>query len=54
MSVNRIKDTINKKLTGEAKENALDFINYLGTNVLLEDMDWCWYVKYKNEKLFHI
>jgi len=48
----KIEDFINEKLTGETQRNALDFIGYLGADVSLEDMDWCWDVKYKGESVF--
>ena len=54
MSARNIYDVINEKLSGEKHTNALDFINYLGSDVLLEDKDWCWYVTYNGERLFHI
>jgi hypothetical protein len=49
-----ISNVINEKLTGEAQKNALDFIDYLGSDVSLIDKEWCWEVIYKDEKVFFL
>jgi hypothetical protein len=54
MSARKIEDMIHEKLQDEAQKNALEFINYLGEDVLLEDEDWCWKAKYNDETVFHI
>ena len=53
MSVRKIEDMIYEKLPDEAQKNALDIINYLGEDVLLEDEDWCWKAKFNGETVFH-
>jgi len=53
MSARKIENMIREMLPAEAQKNALDIINYLGKDVLLEDEDWCWIAKYKDETVFH-
>ena len=48
-----IENMIHEKLPNEAQKNALDFINYFGEDIRLEDEDWCWKAKYKGETVFH-
>ena len=55
MSNKMIEDTINNVLKGDAHKNALDFVTYLGSNeITLEDSEFCWTAKYKDENVCYI